>query len=121
MDGWMKRKGSAMGDGGLGSAGQDPAAKIRREMEGRMAITEIQRPKPAGRSFSKKLSASAAGLEVGSRSGRGWPGWSAKGRAGRTGLGLVRPVGGGSGALSSVTVDDVGSSDNSKSQSSAIY
>ncbi len=31
MDGWMKKKGSAIEDGGLGSAGEDPAAKISRE------------------------------------------------------------------------------------------
>jgi hypothetical protein len=121
MDGWMEEKGAAKGDQGPRLAGRDPAAEIHRGMEGRMARRAIRRPQPAGRSFLEKLSASAAGSHVGSWSGRSWPAGRRRGGLAGPVRGLVRPVGGGSGASSSVTVDDVGSSANSKFQSSAVY
>ncbi len=62
MDGWMEKGGVGIEDQGPRLAGRDLAAEICRGTEGRMARRAIQRPRLAGRSFPKKLSASAAGL-----------------------------------------------------------
>ncbi len=97
MDGWMKRKGSAMGDGGLGSAGQDPAAKIRRGWRAR-----IGRGDPMAKIGRPKLLQEA--ISVGSRPPCRQLVWPELAGAGRRRRGLAGPVWGWFGRLEEARV-----------------
>ncbi len=98
-DGWLdEEEGDRQRDGGLGSAGQDPAAKIRRKWRAR-----IGREDPMAKIGRPKLLQEAIG--VGSRllcrqpvwpelaglvgEGEGWPGRFGAGSAGWRRLGCV--------------------------------